>query len=419
MNSSDETIEKSRSFFEQPHVQVERIAIGQGVPLGIERVYNPQVGIGGAYGSWGESYDNEKLPELIEARLGEPLSAGEKLNLSELGFLRRHHLAVLPDQDDIELEIQVGSRFLRAAADANGWEPSEVQGVLIGTSGPPTEDYTERIAREAGIPDSALKVSIHKACDGSVGGLNLALNPGALMNMPLARNLSEELYGKKVLVGGIEGLSRFMKYSRDKNALQLFGNGAGVIGIIPGQTMKFLVGKTFEVFDEEGVLKVRMCYPHHGDAVERSSWIEVSQPGQHHIRVAGLMHEPDGDGPVEMAGPMGMVKLFVRTGVQVVREVYTAYQKRMAELDLPGKSFAVAIVHHANYKINQLKEKHLQKEGIQIPMPWVINEFGNVSAASNMIAFLRQLPSLKPGDHILFDGFGAGTYYDALAVELE
>jgi 3-oxoacyl-[acyl-carrier-protein] synthase III len=51
-------------------------------------------------------------------------------------------------------------------------------------------------------------------------------------------------------------------------------------------------------------------------------------------------------------------------------------------------------------------------------MPWVLSEFGNVSAASNMIAFLRNLSALKPGDHVLFDSFGAGTYYDVLAVEL-
>jgi len=131
-----------------------------------------------------------------------------------------------------------------------------------------------------------------------------------------------------------------------------------------------------------------------------------------------LMHEPVDGSPVAMAGPMGMVKLFVRSGVQVVHDVYQSYQKRMAETGVPGKEIAVAIVHHANFKINQLKEKHLQKEGIRIPMPWLLREFGNVSAASNMIAFLRQLPNLKPGDHILFDGFGAGTYYDVLAVEL-
>ncbi len=51
-------------------------------------------------------------------------------------------------------------------------------------------------------------------------------------------------------------------------------------------------------------------------------------------------------------------------------------------------------------------------------MPWLLQEFGNVSAASNMIAFLRELPRLKPGDHIMFDGFGAGTYYDVFVVSL-
>ena len=161
-----------------------------------------------------------------------------------------------------------------------------------------------------------------------------------------------------------------------------------------------------------------MYYPHSRQRIAGHSLIEVTQVGANHIRVAGLMHEPEEEAPIFMAGPMGMVKLFVRTGVQVVREVYQAYQKRIGEMGLPGKTIAVAIVHHANYKINQLLEKQLQKEGIHIPMPWLIREFGNVSAASNMMVFLRKLSSLKPGDHVLFDGFGAGTYYDALAVEL-
>jgi len=51
-------------------------------------------------------------------------------------------------------------------------------------------------------------------------------------------------------------------------------------------------------------------------------------------------------------------------------------------------------------------------------MPWLLSDFGNVSAASAMIAFLRKLRDLRPGDHIMFDGFGAGTYYDVVAVEL-
>jgi 3-oxoacyl-[acyl-carrier-protein] synthase III len=161
-----------------------------------------------------------------------------------------------------------------------------------------------------------------------------------------------------------------------------------------------------------------MFYPHSKVKVEGQSMIEVFQEGDNHIRVAGLMHEPDGDTPVLMAGMMGMVKLFVRNGVQAVQEVYQAYQKRMIDMGMPGKEIVVAIVHHANLKINQFKVKNLQKEGIQIPFPWLIKEFGNVSAASNMIAFLRKLSQLHPGDNILFDGFGAGSYYDVLAVEL-
>jgi hypothetical protein len=39
----------------------------------MERVSNPSVGIGGVYGTWGDSYDNETLPDFLEERLGRPL----------------------------------------------------------------------------------------------------------------------------------------------------------------------------------------------------------------------------------------------------------------------------------------------------------------------------------------------------------
>jgi 3-oxoacyl-[acyl-carrier-protein] synthase III len=408
----------SESFFSRPQVFLEQIQVGKGVPLGIELVTNPEVGIGGAYGAWGEAYDNNSLPALIEQRIGEPLSDQEKMNLAELGFIHRHHLVDLSPDEHVELEIEVGVRFLKAAAQACTWDVSEVDAVLVGLTGPAVPDYCERIADKAGIPEKALKVSVHKACDSSVGGLQLALNPSEALSGLMGQSLASKLLGKKVLVGGIEGLSRVLLGTKDKNALQLFGNGAGVIGVVPGKTMKFLVGKTHEVYDEEGVLEVRMTYPHSGRRESGKSMIEVTLDGYNHIRVAGLMHEPESEWPVVMAGPMGMVKLFVRTGTQVIQDVYLAYQRRMAELDMPNKSFAIAVVHHANYKINKLLEKNLQKEGIHLPMPWVLSDFGNVSAASNMIAFLRKLSTLKPGDHVLFDSFGAGTYYDVLAVEL-
>ena len=407
------------SFFDRPNVEMDVIQVGQGIPFGMERVTNPAVGIGGVYGTWGDSYDNEMLPLFLERRLGRPLSPNERLNLAELGFVNRHHLPLnLTPDEHRQLEVEIGTRFLREAIKACNWQPSEVEAVLIGMSAPISEDFLNLITKAAGIPDSALKVAIHKACDGSTSSLHLALNPDLPENKYLDQNIADSLYGKKVLVGGIEGLSRFIISSHDPIALQMFGNAAGIVGVIPGQTMKFLAGKSREVFDDEGVLQVAMYYPHAKQRPDGQSNIDVTEPLEHNIRVAGLMHEPEDGSSISMAGPMGMVKLFVRTGVQVVRDVYGAYQSKLEELGMVGKSLAVAIVHHANYKINKLKEKHLQNEGIILPMPWLLSDFGNVSAASNMIAFLRELPNMKPFDHILIDGFGAGTYYDALAVEL-
>jgi 3-oxoacyl-[acyl-carrier-protein] synthase III len=409
---------QSMSFYDRPGVEKETLPIAGGIPFGLERVSNPSVGIGGVYGTWGDSYDNDTLPQFLEQRLGHPLPSTERLNLSELGFLNRQHVPQnLTQEQHTQLEVEVGGRFLTEAIKACNWEPSEVEAVLIGMSAPLTDDYLDQITKAAGIPESALKVAIHKACDGSTSSLHLALNPELPENLQLDTNIAESLYGKKVLVGGIESLSRFVTSSHDANALQLFGNAGGVIGVIPGQTMKFLAGKSREVFDDDGVLQVAMYYPHSRNTNGGTN-VDVTKPFENNIRVAGLMHEPRDGSSIAMAGPMGMVKLFVRTGVQVVRDVYAAYQTRLNDLGMAGKSLAVAIVHHANYKINKLKEKQLQSEGIVMPMPWLLSEFGNVSAASNMIAFLRELPNMKPFDHILIDGFGAGTYYDALAVEL-
>jgi 3-oxoacyl-[acyl-carrier-protein] synthase III len=421
MNALDEQEKEApapTSFFDEEGVKVERLPYGDGVPLGIRQACYPELGIGGAYGTWGEAFDNRSLPNWIEANLGEPLSEEDRMDLAPLGFLSRHHTQDLDDDQHRALEIEVGARFLRAAAEANGWRPEEIEGVLIGSSGPVAADYTAQIAGAAGIPERALKVSVHKACDSSVGALHLLMNPRLPANQRASVNIAEELRGKKVLVGGIEGLSRFIRLSRDRFAMQIFGNGAGVIGLRPEEGTHFLAGRTHEVFDKAGVLEMRMYYPHSGNPDETGSLVEVSQAGDNHIRVAGRMHEPEGDIPVRMASPVGMVKLFVRTGVEFVRDFYSNYVESAGTVGEAGKEFATVIVHHANLKINQLKEKHLGREGLRLPLPWVMSEFGNVSAASNMIAFLRQLADLKAGDRILIYGFGAGTYYDALAVEL-
>lgn len=404
------------SFYERPNVESKVLPIAQGIKIGIERVVNKSLGLGGAYGGWGDSYDNLTLPGFVGNRLGEELPDDEVMNLGELGFHHRMHIPDLSEADHIELEVEVGARLVRAASEANGWNPAEVDGLLVGMSAPVSNDYVAQIARRAGMREDALKVSVHKACDGSMGALNLAINPD--LAIPGGINVAEELAGKKVLVGGIEGLSRFTSHARDKNALQLFGNGMGLFGVVPGENMKLLAGRSHENYDDEGLLQVRMYYPHSKEMAPGKSLLEIQQDGANHIRIAGMMHEPQDGLPIVMAGLMGMVKLFVRSGVEVVTDVHLQYQALMEKLGQSGREINVAIAHHANYKINLLKAKQLVKQGINFPMPWLLHDFGNVSAASCAIAFLRQLQEINPGDHVLFDGFGAGTYYDVMAVSM-
>src|SRR5512146_1466188 len=96
---------KSASFFDEPGVENTTIPVGTGVPFGIKRVTNPQVGIGGAYGAWGQSYDNEAMPAFLEEQLGGPIPANQQLNLAELGFKSRHHIQRLSDEQNLEVEV--------------------------------------------------------------------------------------------------------------------------------------------------------------------------------------------------------------------------------------------------------------------------------------------------------------------------
>src|SRR5260370_34804336 len=125
----------------------------------------------------GESVKKKRLPLFLKEGVGRRLGPEQRLSLADLGFTNRHHIAKLSPQDDIAVEVQIGARLLKEAARVCGWEPSEEEGVLIGMSAPTSDDYIAQIGRVAGIPYSALKVAIHKACDSSGAGRHVALKP--------------------------------------------------------------------------------------------------------------------------------------------------------------------------------------------------------------------------------------------------
>jgi hypothetical protein len=87
----DTSKQGSPSFFEEDGVENEVIGVGKGVPFGTVRVSNSAVGIGGAYGTWGESCDNDSLPKVLEHQIGAPLAPEDLMELGNLGFVSRHH----------------------------------------------------------------------------------------------------------------------------------------------------------------------------------------------------------------------------------------------------------------------------------------------------------------------------------------
>ena len=68
--SLSENKNNSQSFFTKEGVVVSQIEVGNGIPLGIKTVSNSVLGIAGAYGAWGASYDNASLPEFCRSKTG-------------------------------------------------------------------------------------------------------------------------------------------------------------------------------------------------------------------------------------------------------------------------------------------------------------------------------------------------------------
>jgi hypothetical protein len=82
MINMNDSVPAVNSFYDRPGILQGNIPVAEGIPFGIECVTNSSIGIGGVYGTWGKSYDNETLPGFLEQRLGRPLLPTESLNLS-------------------------------------------------------------------------------------------------------------------------------------------------------------------------------------------------------------------------------------------------------------------------------------------------------------------------------------------------
>ncbi len=214
------------------------------------------------------------------------------------------------------------------------------------------------------------------ACSGFIYGMNMAaqsIRSGSI---------------KTVLVIGAETLSRFVDW-KDRNTCILFGDGAGAFVL---QASDQPGGVLSAVLHSDGSGGDSLSVPAGGSRYPATE--ATIREGKHYIQMDGN-------------------KVF-RFATRVMGD---AAKEALELAGLTTEDVQWIIPHQANYRIIETAARYLK-----MPLDkFIINvdRYGNTSTASIPIATVEAAEKglLKPGDKIVFVGFGAGLTWGALAAE--
>ena len=186
--------------------------------MGIEQVTNPALGLGGVYGAWGKSYDNNELTALVEERLGGPIpeeadymDLGETLSLG----LRRDFTFLHPEVLDAKCTVDgptlrlnnrvnheqyrivlvPGSRAIHASNLAKIRDFYEQGGVVLATTRLPEH------SAEAG-KDGQVRETIAAMFRESAHWITNTARGGRAANCPLTSELHDICRRTSAAVGG-------------------------------------------------------------------------------------------------------------------------------------------------------------------------------------------------------------------------
>lgn len=263
------------------------------------------------------------------------------------------------------------------ALDAAHVLPADIDLIIVSTSSPEylfpataclVQDWLG--AHKAGAFD------LLAACSGFIFALNIAtqaIRSGSINN---------------ALVIGAETLSRIVNWN-DRNTCILFGDGAGAFVL---QAREERGGVVSAVMRSDGSGGDLLCVPAGGS--RSPATIETVTNGQHYIHMNGRE----------------VFRFATRVIAQSTEEAVKDAGMTKDEIDL-------VIPHQANLRII---ESAMRTLNISMDRCVVnLDRFGNTSTASIPIATCEAIQQgrLKPGDKIVFVGFGAGlTWGAAVAV---
>lgn len=317
---------------------------------------------------WGKAVP-EKV--LTNADLSSMVDTDDEWIQSRTGIRQRHIAA--PEQSTVSLAVEASLEALRMAR----LNPADLDLIIVSTSSP---EYifpaTACLVQDRLGATKAGAFDLLAACSGFIYALNMA-------TQAIRSNSAQT-----ALVIGAETLSRFVDW-KDRNTCVLFGDGAGAFVL---QAAPQRGGVISSVMRSDGSGGDLLCLPAGGSHMPASE--HTVRNGLHYIQMNG--------------------REVFRFATRVMAQ---ATQEAIAKAQLTIDDIQWIIPHQANQRILEAALKSLK-----YPMERCIvnlDRYGNTSTASIPIAACEAVQNgqLKPGDKVVFVGFGAGlTWGSAVAI---
>jgi len=288
--------------------------------------------------------------------------------------IEERRIATDPKETSATLAVAAARKAL-AVADV---EPSKIDLIICSSSSP---EYifpsTASIVQDAIGATNAGAFDLSAACSGFVYALAMA------RGHILAGD------AEYVLVLGAETLSRLVDWT-DRNTCILFGDGAGAVLVaaspVPGGIIASELGS-------DGSGADLLIIPAGGSAMPTS--LETVSTGNHFIKMDG--------------------KAVFRFATRVMADATKAVLERAG---LTTADVDLVIPHQANVRIIQnsvLKQLQIPEDKVFVNL----QKYGNTSTASIPIALCEAIKAgkVKPGNKLVFVGFGAGLTWAACAID--
>ena len=313
------------------------------------------------------------VPERVmtNADLEKIVDTNDEWIVSRTG-IRERHIA-----SDEETTASLATEAALRALEVANLSPSDIDLIIVATSSPEhIFPATACLVQDRLGAGKAGAFDLLAACSGFIFALDMAaqaIRSGSIQN---------------AVVIGSETLTRMLDWN-DRNTCILFGDGAGAFVLQAGEDP---AGVLSSVMRSDGSGGDALSIPAGGSRFPTS--IETLQNGLHFVQMDGRE----------------VYRFATRVMSQVTQEAIENAHLKIEDIQL-------IIPHQANLRIIEAAAR-----GLKVPLERCfinLDRYGNTSTASIPIATCEAIEQgrLKPGDKVVFVGFGAGLTWGAAVVQ--